>query len=83
MKVRLLVLVAAVSLKKPFVLLLQVEGRGESDTRSTEMNMVQPQRNNVSMSATGDRPTQAGQGQIQAGIQSRAYIVTTVEVSII
>jgi hypothetical protein len=45
------------------------------------MNMVQSQRNNVDMNATSDRPTQAGQGQIQAEIQFRAYFVTTVEVA--
>jgi len=61
--------------------LLQVEERRESDTLATGMNMVQSQRNNVNMDATSDRPTQAGQGQIQAEIQFRAYFVTTVEVS--
>jgi hypothetical protein len=67
--------------KKAIRSFLQVEGRGESDTRATEMKMVQSQRNSVNMKATSDRPTQAGQDQIQEKIQFRAYFVTTVEVS--
>jgi hypothetical protein len=61
--------------------LLQVEAPGESDIQATKMNMDQSQRNNVNMNATSNRSTQAGQGQIQAEIQFRAYFVTIVEVS--